>query len=122
MVLPSRLGTEYRPRAGRPRRLVNDPAREYELYEDDGEFVLSIELPGFEREEIEVNWDDGSLQVNAVHNDERRERERVYRRTFQLPTDIVEDDIAARYQRGILDIYLPLETAAESGTTIPVEG
>lgn len=122
MVLPSRPGTGYRPRAGAPRRLVNDATKEYELYEDEGEFVLSVELPGFDREEIGVNWDDGNLQINAIHEDDRPERERVYRRTFQLPTEIVEEDIVARYRSGILDVYLPLETAETSGTEIPVEG
>jgi len=47
-----------------PSRLFgNEFGGDYELYEEDGEFVLTIDMPGFEPEEIDVAWDDGLLNV-----------------------------------------------------------
>lgn len=41
----------------------------YELYEEDDEFVLTVDMPGFDREDIHVNWDEGRLFISAEHND-----------------------------------------------------
>ena len=49
---------------------------DYELYGEDGEFVLTIDVPGFEREEIDLAWDDGALNVAADHVDEERGRKK----------------------------------------------
>ena len=42
---------------------------DYELYEEDGEFVLSVDVPGFEREEIDLTWNDGVLEVTLPIRD-----------------------------------------------------
>jgi len=49
---------------------------DYELYEEDGEFVLSVDVSGSEREEIGLTWDDGVFNVAAEHVDEDRGRKR----------------------------------------------
>jgi len=40
-----------------PSRVFGQSSDDYELYEENDEFVLSIELPGFEREDISLSWD-----------------------------------------------------------------
>lgn len=90
-----------------------------ELYEGDGEFVLTIDVPGFEREEIDLAWDDGVLDVAADHVDEERGRKKTYHRRFRFS----KDAITARYENGVLEVTLPTlgETAAR-GQAIPIEG
>jgi len=117
---PTNRGTR-RGRIGNPDRLARG-ADAYELYEQDGEYVLSVELPGFETEAIDVSWDDGVLHVQADGGDTGDRRSRSFRRSFRMPSEIDSDAIQAQYKRGILDVYLPLDTdPAASGRSIPIE-
>ncbi|NHN47896.1 Hsp20/alpha crystallin family protein [Halostella sp. JP-L12] len=94
-----------------------------ELYEDDGEFVLSVEMPGFERDEIDVSWHEGRLNVAAEHEDASRGRKKTYHRSFRMPKEIDEDEIAAAYRNGVLEVTLPTtESATTRGKTIEIEG
>lgn len=103
--------------------MISTGSDEYELYEQDGEFVLSIEMPGFESDDIEVGWYEGRLTIAAERDDERRDQQRTYRRTFRMPKQIDDESIRARYENGILDVYLPsIEDATTKGETIPIEG
>ncbi len=109
-----------------PTRLLSDETyggSDYELYEEDGEFVLTIDMPGFEPEEIDLAWDDGLLNVAAEHVDERRDRKKTFHRRFRFPKEIDDDAIEAEYTNGVLEIRLPvLEGATAQGKTIPVQG
>jgi HSP20 family protein len=95
---------------------------DYELYEEDGEFVLTVEMPGFETDEIEVNWYEGRLNISAEHEDESRARKQTYHRAFRMPKQIEPDDITAAYNNGVLEVRLPvIEGATTRGHTIPVD-
>jgi HSP20 family protein len=110
---------------GLPSRIADNSTDDsgYELYEEDDEFVLTINMPGFEREEIEVAWDDGRLNVAAEHTDEDRGRKRTFHRAFRLPKEVEPDDITAQYRNGVLEVRLPiLGRDTVSGQRIPVEG
>ena len=105
-----------------PSRLFERSSTDYELYEEDDEFVLSIELPGFDPEEITASWDSGILNVAAEHEDERRSERKTYHRRFRFPKDVDDEAITAEYNNGILEVRLPVETgAAVSGTEIEVQ-
>ena len=122
MTLPTDPSSSWRSGIGSSSRLFGTGSDDYELYEEDGEFVLSVEMPGFERDDIEVGWYEGRLTVAAEREDDRRDRSRTYRRSFRMPKRIDDDDIRARYQNGILDVYLPsVEDATTKGKTIPIE-
>ncbi|MEF8840297.1 MAG: Hsp20/alpha crystallin family protein [Haloarculaceae archaeon] len=96
---------------------------DYELYEEDGEFVLTIDMPGFDREEIDLAWDDGVLNVAAEHVDDERGRRKTYHRRFRFPKDVDEDAITARYENGVLEVTLQtLEGTTARGKAIPIEG
>ena len=98
-------------------------SNDYELYEEEGEFVLTVDMPGFEVDEIDVAWDDGVLNVAAEHVDDERGRSKTYHRRFRFPRDIDEDGIAASYRNGVLEVTLPVHEGAQvRGTSIPVEG
>ena len=105
-----------------PSRLFETSSTDYELYEEDDEFVLSAELPGFDPEEITVSWDSGVLNIAAEHEDEERNRRRTYHRRFRFPKDIDDESITAEYTNGILEVRLPVRTGATvSGTEIEVQ-
>jgi len=122
MALPTDPASSWLSRARTPSRLFGTGSDEYELYEENGEFVLSVEMPGFEPDDIEVGWYDGRLTVAAEREDERRNETRTYRRSFRMPKKIDDDNIGARYQNGILDVYLPsVEDTTTKGKSIPIE-
>lgn len=92
-----------------------------ELYEEDGEFVLTCDTPGFERDEISLNWDDGLLYLSAEREEENRSRS--VNRTFRFPKEVDADEIDARYHNGVLEVRLPIVSeGALPGRKIDVEG
>ncbi|WP_290811814.1 Hsp20/alpha crystallin family protein [Halovivax sp.] len=95
---------------------------DYELYEEDGEFVLTVDMPGFEREEIDLAWDDGILNVAAEHVDDDRGRKKTYHRRFRFPKVVDEDEIEARYTNGVLEVALPTAGTAAQGKPIEIQG
>lgn len=112
---------------------LTDPARTFssmfevfdgvEPYEVDDAFVLTVDMPGFEREEISVAWDDGSLNVAAEHVDDVQDSQKTYHRSFRLPKEIAPDEMTARFRNGVLEVTLPIPATAEtSGRRIDIEG
>lgn len=81
-------------------------------------YVLEAELPGFKKEEINIDLDKDTLTISAEHKDEKKEKkgsyvrqERRYNsycRSFHIP-GIRKEDITAEYSDGILEISLPKE-------------
>ena len=105
-----------------PSRLFETSGNDYELYEEDDEFVLSVEMPGFDPEEISVSWDAGILNIAAEHEDDDRGQRRTYHRRFRFPKDVDDEEISAEYTKGILEVRLPVLTGATvSGTEIEVQ-
>ena len=106
-----------------PSELFGTGSNDYELYEQDDEFVLSVEMPGFDPEEISVSWQDGVLNIAAEHENEHRNQRRTYHRRFRFPKDVDDESISAEYTNGILEVRLPILTGVPaSGTEIEVEG
>lgn len=90
----------------------------------DGIAVLA-DLPGFEKEEIDLRVHDGVLFVSATHQDDgeghhysRRVREQV-----SLPGDAVVEEISAGYHNGVLEVTVPTESATvvDEGHHVDIE-
>ena len=112
------LDAELRPAEPTLRGWEND----YELYEEDEEFVLSVEMPGFDPEEIDVSWNDAVLNIAAEHEDEHRGQRKTYHRRFRFPKTVDDDGITASYNNGILEVRLPVQTGATvTGKRIEIE-
>ena len=90
-------------------------------------YVLEAELPGFQKEDIDLELKDGILTVSARHDDTREtkddqgnyiRRERRYgsfSRSFDV-TGIDEGAITARYENGVLSLDLPKTKPAQPET------
>lgn len=121
MDLPLDPGGASRSFTERPTKIAGGQTAEYELYEQDGKYVLRIELPGFERDDIQVRWHESTLRIRASNDAENPRRERTANRAYHVDIDVNPDEIQARYRAGLLDIYLPATESDQRGTTIPVE-
>jgi HSP20 family protein len=95
-----------------PSQLISRGRDDYELFEEDGEFVLSVELPGFDTDDISVAWEDGVLNISAERADEQRGQRKTYHRRFRFPKHIEDDGITAEYTNGVLEVSLPVEEGA----------
>ena len=88
------------------------------LKEDDGEYLLSAELPGLGLEDIEVDVDRDTLTLKGEKKFEHEEKkegrwhlyERSYgsfERSFTLPRAVEAEKVKAEFDNGILTVHLP---------------
>jgi len=85
-----------------------------DIYEKNDDYKIVLDLPGFEKDNIRVEYCNGYLNVRAILKDDSKDktnflhRERFYgeyKRTFYVGCTN-EDDIRAKYQNGLLVITL----------------
>ncbi|WP_049969446.1 Hsp20/alpha crystallin family protein [Haladaptatus cibarius] len=111
----SRMWGFQDPRSG-GQRLNGRPGTHMNLKEHDGQFVLVADLPGFEKEEIDLSFSDDVLTVSAKHevtgDDFTRARELSERVT--MPKVVEKEDIAASYRNGVLEVRLPIADGEEA--------
>ncbi|MFC6939455.1 Hsp20/alpha crystallin family protein [Salinirubellus sp. GCM10025818] len=97
----------------------------------DDEFVVTADLPGFDREEIELELRDDTLELSASRETTeetesgtfvRRERRRSdVSRSVYLPEPVVAEETTAVHENGVLTVTLPkVTTEGSGGTDIPV--
>jgi len=88
-----------------------------DLAETDDAYLIHLDLPGLSKEDINLNYHDGTLSVSGERKVNEQEDkanyvriERFYGhfyRSFALPKAINQNDIEATYQDGVLDIRVP---------------
>ncbi|POG53949.1 archaeal heat shock protein Hsp14 [Haloferax marisrubri] len=88
-----------------------------DVTDHDGEIVVTVDLPGYEKEDISLSVANRTLTVEATRElDEERadgeylRRERRHesaRRTIRLPETVDEDGASASYHNGVLTVTLP---------------
>jgi len=94
---------------------VFNPAVEIE--EKAKEFLITIELPGIKKEEVSIKIKDSLLSISGEKKQEKKTEEKNYhrteriygsfQRTFRLPEYADQDNIAAEYKDGILNVSIP---------------
>ena len=84
-----------------------------DIYETDLGYMIAMDLPGIDREALEIDIDDNRLVVKgtravAESRASRTERPRgKFLRTYSVPASVDQGKIAAEYKDGVLQISLP---------------
>ena len=90
-----------------------------DVKETDKEYCLEMELPGIEKQNIDINLKEGTLTISVKKEhkvDEQNEqtgyirRERrfgSFSRTFYVGADVKEDEISASLENGVLNVVVP---------------
>jgi HSP20 family protein len=84
-----------------------------DVYQTEGEYVVAVDLPGIDREALEINLDDDKLLIRGVRAPESEGQQRVERphgrflRRFGVPATVDQKAIAAEYKDGVLRVRLP---------------
>ena len=107
-----------------------------DVHENEGNYELDIDLPGFKKDEITLTLDNGYLVVGAaktVNEDEKDSRGKLLRqerfsgamqRSFYVGEAIQETDVKAKFEDGVLRLTFPKEKEPEipEKKTIMIEG
>lgn len=107
-----------------------------DIRETDEGYEVIMDLPGFKKDEIEVQLENGYLTVSAAKGLDKDEadkkgkyicRERYageMSRSFYVGEDILDTDIHARFENGILKLDVPKKEAkaVEAKKHVAIEG
>lgn len=114
-----------------PRELEGSDGPRVDVAETDEDVVVTLDLPGYERDDVDVTVTDDTLHVEAerrveAESEERhyyrreRRRERVDR-SVQLPAPVDESSASATLSNGVLTVTLPKVGADSAGHSIDIE-
>src|SRR5882762_891559 len=94
-----------------------------DVYEDEHNITLKIEVPGIDEKDIDVRIENNTLTVHGERKFEKEEKEENYRRverqygsftrTFNLPHTVDAEKVQADYDKGVLKITLPKKAEAK---------
>ena len=109
-----------------------------DIKETDSGFELEMDLPGFKKEEIQIELNNGYMTISAakgLDEDEKDKKSGKYirrerytgscQRSFYVGDDITEEDIKGEFKHGILTLNVPkkeAKPAVETNKYIAIEG
>ena len=86
------------------------------------EILVRADLPGIERDDIEIQVEDGMLNIRGERRQKREESKETYRwserwegtfmRTISLPVEVERDKIQAEFKNGVLEVRIPKKREA----------
>ncbi|NVM53284.1 MAG: Hsp20/alpha crystallin family protein [Candidatus Helarchaeota archaeon] len=88
-----------------------------DIKEEENEYRITAEVPGYAKEEINIELHDDTLTIFSEHKEETEEekegylyRERSHRsftRSFKIPDKITHEEIVAKLENGLLTLRIP---------------
>ena len=107
-----------------------------DIKEHDGGYELDIDLPGFKKDEITIDLDNGYLTISAAKGLDKDEQDKqgkyirreryagAMQRSFYVGDAVTEEDVKAKFEDGILRLSIPKKDAkaVETKKTIAIEG
>lgn len=102
-----------------------------DIYEEGDSYHLDIELPGFTKDDLKIDFDNGYLTVTAEKKDQRDEESKkyirkerfygLYKRSYYIG-DVSEDSIRAKFDNGVLKVSIKkIELEAPKQKIISIE-
>jgi HSP20 family protein len=103
------------------------------IKEGDKKYEVELAAPGYDKKDFNISIENGLLTVSAERKEERESKEDNYTRqefgfssfsrSFNLPTNVSEEDIDAKYEGGILklDIAKKQESNEKSRKSISIK-
>jgi len=94
-----------------------------DVHETETGYELEADLPGMNKEDIDVSLVDGILKIKGARKNEKETKEKGYHRversygeferTFQLPDSVNAEAVKAEFNKGVLHITLPKREEAK---------
>jgi HSP20 family molecular chaperone IbpA len=83
--------------------------------QNDERFKIEMGLPGYDTEDISINVDDPALKIEA------KNEERSLFKKFFLPSVVRMKDVTAKYNDGMLEIFLPKDQSMPLNESFEIE-
>ena len=107
-----------------------------DIREHDTGYELDVDLPGFKKDEINIELENGYLTISAAKGLDKDEQDKkgkyirkeryagAMQRSFYVGDAVTEEDVKAKFEDGILKLSIPKKDAkeVESKKTIAIEG
>ena len=107
-----------------------------DIREHEEGYELDIDLPGFKKDEINVQLDNGYLTISAAKGLDKDEQDKkgkyirkeryagAMQRSFYVGDAVTQEDVKAKFEDGILRLSIPKKDAkaVETKKTIAIEG
>ena len=87
------------------------------MNESDSEYIVSMDLPGVDKKDVEVNFSEGIVTVIGERKQNHQGKNNsciwqetsngTFRRSFELSNSVQDDKIKARFKNGVLNITIP---------------
>ena len=104
---------------------IDDKSREFfefvlppiDLHEENDNLIVTVDIPGFDKNDIKVSMNGNVLSINAEKKDEKngrvimKQRPRVIDKKMRLPITVKEGEEkvnSAKYADGVLTIEIPI--------------
>jgi len=94
-----------------------------DIYEDEHNITLKMEVPGIDEENIDVRIENNTLTIRGERKFDKEEKEENFRRverqygsfarSFTLPSSVETENIQANYDKGVLEIRLAKKAEAK---------
>ncbi len=102
-----------------------------DIFEKDGNYNVVMDIPGFKKEDINIECDNGVIKISCEKKEEENEeddkkyirKERVYEkceRSFNFG-DIKEDEIEAEFTDGTLKLVIPKQEKVDTKKSIEIK-
>ena len=101
-----------------------------DIYEKGGRVHIELDVPGFNKEDVKVDLDDGILTIAATKHEDKEEKEKNYyrkersfgsfKRQFNVG-NVKENEIDAKFNNGVLKISFPKEEQKQSKKFIAIK-
>jgi len=104
-----------------------------EYKETDKEFIIEVELPGVEKDDIKLNVTDTGIEIKAEKKQEKEEaddksgeyryagRYAGFYQAFDVPDNADLENIDAEYKNGVLKIKIPKRESAKSRKEVEIK-
>ncbi len=99
-----------------------DARGRFRMERTDEGYVVVADVPGFEREEIDLRFADGVLTVEAETETETgtTTRSRHVMEQIRVPGDVDVADAGASYRNGVIEITFPVTDGGDESHHIPI--
>ena len=90
-----------------------------DVHEHDDHYEIDIDLPGFQKDELTLNLENGYLTVGAAKGLDKEQKDKkgkvirqeryagAMQRTFYVGEALTEEDVHAKYENGVLSLTIP---------------
>jgi HSP20 family protein len=113
----------YSPEGSEEALTTTNYAPPVDIYEDEHNITLKMEVPGIDEKDIDVRIENTTLTIHGERKIEKEEKEENFRRverqygeftrSFTLPSSVDPGQVSANYEKGLLNIKLAKKAEAK---------